>query len=370
VSEHRRSFALGLGTWFGIPVRVHVSLVLLFLWVAFDAKRDQIEPLTEVTVVGLLLFCVLLHEFGHALMARVFKIQTSDIVLYPFGGIASIQGSPSPFAELLIAAAGPLVNVIIALALLLVSEMPQEPEAIIESNSLSARLLVANIFLVIFNLIPALPMDGGRILRAFLALLGLQSATAISCRLSQALSLCMGFYALYSASPILVIIAVLIFTQATSELMHDKAQRLSQGLTVRQAMIEAKHLVSFPHGATLEAAFQIAAKSPQPVFPVFHGSSCIGLIDRQTLIEAGASNPSDEYLSAYIQREVPQVQVEAPLTALIHTHILNSHEYIIVLEHQQFAGLLIRERVLEFLLLNGMRVEQKTFAEKFGEDLP
>jgi Zn-dependent protease len=368
VNQVKRSLALPLGTMFGIPIRVHATLLLLFVWVATQASQANANIVRELLLVTLLLACVLLHEIGHALAAKRFGISTRDIVLYPFGGIASIQGSPKPFAELIIAIAGPAVNVIIAFLLAFFFTIPEDANLILASEDVVPRLLVANVFLVVFNLIPALPMDGGRVLRAALALAGIRSATAMSARLSQLISLLMAGYALYIFSPILLLIALLIFSQATSEHMHDKAQRLATGVLAKEAMVDSKHLICFPHGTTIEAAFHLAAKTTQPAFPVLHGETLVGLLDRQLLIEAGATTSENQYVAELIDRNIPLLNAQTPLTQLINDPTFQQYETIAVVDQNIFAGLLFRERVLEFLLLKGLRAEHKVLMQNFSDD--
>lgn len=353
---------------FGIPIRVHATLLLLFVWVATRASQDNAEIARELLLVTLLLACVLLHEIGHALAARRFGIATRDIVLYPFGGIASIQGSPKPFAELIIAIAGPAVNVVIAFVLTFFITVPEDLELLLSSEDIVPRLLIANLFLVVFNMIPALPMDGGRVLRAGLALAGVRSATALSARLSQVISLLMAGYALYIFSPFLLLIALLIFSQATSEHMHDKAQRLATGVLAKEAMVDAKHLICFPHGTTIEAAFHLAAKTTQPSFAVLHGDTLVGLLDRQLLIEAGATTSENQYVTELIDRNIPLLSAQTPLTDLINDPTFQHYETIAVVDQDKFVGLLFRERVLEFLLLKGLRAEHKVLMQNFSDD--
>ncbi|MBX7143244.1 MAG: M50 family metallopeptidase [Oligoflexia bacterium] len=359
MNQEHRSYSFQLISVRGIPIRVHLSLFLLLAWVVFEELADKGDPVWEVLFVLLLLACVVLHELGHALMAQSFGIKTRDIVLYPFGGIATIMAEAKPLAELLIAIAGPLVNVVIALALAFFVDFPDSADEMLTRNDIPTRLMFANIVLVVFNMIPALPMDGGRVLRAVLALARVPHATSISARISQALSLLMGAYALYSYNPILLIIAVLVFSQASRERLGEKARRLATGLSVRDAMTDSKHLISFSHATTIASAFPVAIKTLQPYFAVIHSGQILGVVEREKLLEAGATAADEDYVGAIMDRSPYALTPNTALSDLLTSEVLRQHGVFVVADEYGFQGLLFRERLLEFLLLNGMRNEHK-----------
>lgn len=371
VSKEGPNYSFRLLSVRGIPIRIHLTLFLLLGWVAYDALSAGGSPVTEVAFVSLLLGCVVLHELGHALMAQCFGIGTRDIVLYPFGGIATIMAEAKPLAELFIALAGPLVNVLIAMGLSFSIDTPKDAEELLLRNDIPSRLLLANAVLVAFNMIPALPMDGGRVLRALLALLRVPRSTTIAARLSQLLSLLMGLFALYSTNPMLLLIAVLVFSQASREHLSERTRLLAAGLSVKDAMTESKHLVCFPHGLTIASAFPIAIKSLQPYFPVLHADNLIGLVERDALIEAGAIAEQESYVGSLANRDFVTLAPQLPLTDLLNNETLRAHDVFVVSNNEIFQGLLFRDRLLEFLLLNGMRKEhQQLVIELRDNEIP
>lgn len=211
----------------GIEVRIHVTFLLFLAWIWFGYY--QIAGVSSATQ-GVLLFvalfaCVLLHEFGHAFAARAFGIQTADITLLPIGGVARLNRIPEePWQELVVAVAGPLVNVVIALALRLVVHEAAPPDQLelIENPRIELldQLASVNIMLVKFNLIPAFPMDGGRVLRALLAMtMPYSRATWIAAMIGQALAICLAIYSFIGPNrdPILIFIAFFIFIGARQE---------------------------------------------------------------------------------------------------------------------------------------------------------
>ena len=187
--------------------------------------------------------CVVAHEFGHALAARRYGIRTPDITLLPIGGLARLERMPEkPGQEIVVALAGPAVNVVIAAALILIMNTRFDFEALqrLDNPSLSfmVRLASVNIFLVLFNLIPAFPMDGGRVLRAVLALwYPRPQATNIAARIGQALAFVFGFVGLMGGNPLLIFIAIFVYLAATAEAQMVGLQDVSRNLGVSDAMI-------------------------------------------------------------------------------------------------------------------------------------
>ncbi|MBN8550276.1 MAG: site-2 protease family protein [Deltaproteobacteria bacterium] len=365
MKSNQSALSLNLCNISGIPVRVHVSFFLLLAWVAFEEFQAHGQPIQEVLFVIAVFACVLLHELGHALVARRFQIQTRDIVLYPFGGVAALMGEAKPFAELLIALAGPAVNVLIAFVLSFFIDLSSS-DALLRDPGVLSRIFIANVVLVVFNMIPALPMDGGRVLRATLALLKVRNATLISARLSQALSILMGLFALYTGNPILVIIAVVVFMNAVQEHVHDRARSVATGFTVQNVMMDAAHLVTFTHGQTISEALSIGIKSLQPYFPVLLGDSILGIVSRETLVEA-ATSEEEGYVSALMEREFQTIPAEESLENLLIQFELQGDIPLVVVRDGKFAGLLTRDKMLEFLIVHGLRRERDRLSQAPSE---
>src|SRR5438552_9476749 len=208
----------------GIDVRIHITFLLFLTWIGFTYYQvgGSAAAIDGVLFILALFGCVLLHEFGHALAARGFGIRTPDITLLPIGGVARLERMPDkPWQELVVAIAGPLVNVVIAAVLTFALGLHLEWEHLERVNqpgiAMLAKLASVNIGLVLFNLIPAFPMDGGRVLRALLALaLPYSRATQIAAGVGQALSLVFGIVGLF-ANPMLILIAFFIFLGAQQE---------------------------------------------------------------------------------------------------------------------------------------------------------
>jgi len=231
-----------LGTAFGIGIFIHWTFLLLPAWILLNNLGGGV-PLAAylLTLVTAVFGCVVLHELGHALMARRFGIATRDITLYPIGGVARLeQMSEKPLEEFWIAVAGPAVNVVIAGVLFgILAVLGLEPQLFPFLHQLVFGLLVANVFLVLFNLLPAFPMDGGRVLRALLAMrLGRLRATEIAAQLGLVMAVLMGVASFFLHAPSMALVAVFVFFAGQQELMalrHREAVRRAEPLWVLPA---------------------------------------------------------------------------------------------------------------------------------------
>jgi Zn-dependent protease/predicted transcriptional regulator len=365
----------------GIPIRIHASFMLLIAWVALESGSSHSPVLSEILFILGVFFCILLHELGHALTAKRFDIPTKDITLYPFGGIASLSGTPSPLGELFISSAGPIVNFVLAGILYLL--LPQSPPTIHEATghlfvefpkSIPERLLVANLILGIFNLIPALPMDGGRILRSALELAGVKAATTIASRLSQVISLAFIAIGLYSGDLILLFIASLVFVGASQEQLRGKLAKTAEGFAVSDALISKELLVELPHGITVFQAAKLATRSAQSIFPVLLGQEVIGVVPRETLFAAGlqVKNPDAEmrYVGDLMNREFSSVCESDSLAQILEKISEGKKPPYIVLskDSKEFLGILEYDRLIEFLFLCETPVDDEPPTEKSDDD--
>ena len=226
--------SLKVASVFGIEVRINVSFLFLlgFFWFRFYQVGGVSGAVQGVVYILILFACVTLHEFGHAFAARGFGIKTRDITLYAIGGVARLNRIPDkPWQELIVAVAGPMVNVVIASALFLVTNVSAAFQDVDLLDSPRIDLLYkvawANLFLVAFNLIPAFPMDGGRVLRALLAMaMPYARATEIAARIGQGVAVLFAIFG-FIYNPILVFIAFSIFVGAQQEAAMARANRSS-----------------------------------------------------------------------------------------------------------------------------------------------
>jgi len=296
----------------GIQLRIHVTFVLLIAWLAFGYYAQGGSPAAAegVIFVLLLFLCVVLHEFGHALAAKAFGINTPDITLLPIGGVARLERMPEePKQELLIAVAGPAVNVVIALGLFVAGGSfinpfvnPAAPERV----GLVSQLLIINVLLVAFNLLPAFPMDGGRVLRALLATrMSYARATQIAATVGQGFAFGFGFIGLIW-NPFLIFIALFVYIGASQEAALAQMKDVSRRFPVSSAMV--REFRTLPEDATLEEAVDALLATSQHDFPVVDETGNVaGVLTRHDLIAALRKNDPALRVGDVMRRNIPTV---------------------------------------------------------------
>lgn len=305
-------WSIPIGTIKGTVIRVHLTFLLFLLWIgaAHYAQGGWDAGVQGVVFIVLLFLCVLLHEFGHVLAARRYGIQTPDITLLPIGGVARLERIPEqPGQELLVALAGPAVNLVIAGLLYLAFGGFVPAEGLEVANpgvGLMARLAMVNLFLAVFNLIPAFPMDGGRVLRALLAYrLGYARGTQIAASVGQAVAFGLGLLGLFW-NPLLIFIALFVYLGASSEAHAVQMREVSRGMLVGDAMIT--QFESLSPNSRVGDAVDCLIRTTQHEFPVTDGAGRLrGILTRDDMIRAlGESGPDTPVLQA-MRPDIPVV---------------------------------------------------------------
>ncbi|HEU5042345.1 MAG TPA: site-2 protease family protein [Gemmatimonadales bacterium] len=279
-----------IGRIAGTAIKVHLTFLVLLAYLAFAGYQEGgSEGAMAAAVMLLALFgCVLLHEFGHILTARRFGVRTPDVILLPIGGVARLERIPSvPMQEFLIAIAGPIVTLAIAgilYGVLSAGGAPPRIGRLEAGDGILEFLFSANVWLLGFNLIPAFPMDGGRVLRALLASrLGLVRGTRLAANLGQALATVGGLYGLMSGQPLLALVAFFVFLGAGAEASAVETRAAGQGLQVAQMMVTRFQTV--PVHATLGQAVELLLSTEQREFPVVDNlGRTEGILTRDNLI--------------------------------------------------------------------------------------
>jgi Zn-dependent protease/predicted transcriptional regulator len=304
-----------IGRIAGTEIKVHVTfLVLVAFWALAGYEEGGGAGAVSAAVLLLLLFaCVLLHEFGHILMARRFGVRTPDVLLLPIGGVARLERIPEqPRQELLIAIAGPAVTLAIIIVLYALVASIGDTTALHQPEPdapLLVNLLQVNLFLLIFNLIPAFPMDGGRVLRALLASrLGLVRGTRIAATLGQFLAVVGGIYGLTASPPrpILALIALFVFMGASAEAAAVETRVAGEGLNVAQMMVTEFRAI--PVYATLAQAVELLLSGEQREFPVMDNMGRTeGVLTRDNLIRGLSQRGSSSTVAEAMTVGVPLV---------------------------------------------------------------
>ncbi len=284
-----------LGRFAGIDVRVHATFLILLAWVAFASYqlRGAVSDAVSGVVFILAVFAsVVLHEYGHALMARHYGIPTREITLLPIGGVAQLERIPKePQRELAVAVAGPAVTIAIVLVLFLlltITGRPTRPDALLrEGAPFLSRLMWVNVVLAVFNAIPAFPMDGGRVLRALLATrMPHVRATRIAAEVGKGFALVFGIIGLFS-NPWLVLIALFVWLGAAGEAAMAQQNTAFDGVRVERVMI--RDVRTLAPGDPLSRAVDEVLSGFQQDFPVVDGGLLVGVLTRSDLMKALAT---------------------------------------------------------------------------------
>ncbi|HYG88019.1 MAG TPA: site-2 protease family protein [Azospirillum sp.] len=355
------SWSIPIGTVKGTVIRIHITFLLFLVWIGFAhyTQGGWEAALQGIVFISLLFLCVVLHEFGHVFAARRYGILTPDITLLPIGGVARLERLPEkPSQELVVALAGPAVNVVIAgvLYLALGGFLPAESMEVQNAGvDMLARLALVNVFLVLFNLIPAFPMDGGRVLRAILAhRLGYVRGTQIAASIGQAVAFGLGLLGLFG-NPLLIFIAVFVYLGAASEAHAVHMREVSRGVVISDAMVTRFETLS--PSSVLEDAVQTLLRTTQHEFPVVDGAGRLrGVLTRDDMIRAlrerGPNTPVLEVMRSDIPMVHQRRNLEEALRVMQEKHLpaigVNDNEGHLV-------GLVTPENVGEMMMIHAAR---------------
>jgi Zn-dependent protease/CBS domain-containing protein len=310
--------------------------------------------MTGVALILAVFGIVVLHELGHALTARRFGIRTREITLLPFGGVAALERMPDkPVQELLVTLAGPAVNVALALALGLVvvasggTLSPQDLH--VASGPFLTKLVWINVSLALFNLLPAFPMDGGRVLRALLAFrLPYARATALAARTGQVMALILGAIGLF-ASPMLLVIAVFVWMGARQESTAAQVKSALAEVPIRSAMITEFRTLSADE--PLSHAAELIIAGFQHEFPVLDDGKVVGVLTRDDVVKGLAEGGGKQAVGRVMRRDfgiADPNELLASALGRIHDHEIGS---LVVVKDGRVLGLVTPENVGEWLLL-------------------
>ena len=347
---------------FGVPVRLHFTFILLVIFlVVTDLGSGHTSSSYALFLIGLFA-SVLLHEMGHAFVGRRFGVRTTEIIMFPIGGLSRMERMLRPSEELAIAVAGPLVNILLSAGIFVymfymhlavpikVSDLIQPTDA----NAL-ARLAYGNLVLAGFNLLPAFPMDGGRILRALLSLIRPEDqATRTAAWMGRMLAISMALYGLLSPQLMLVFFAFFIYLGAAQESVAAMGRTLTHGIPVRAAMMTQFHTLD--HGKTVRDAANLLLSTSQQDFPVLHGDLVVGLLGRNLLLKALAAEGPDAYVAGVMDREFISLEPSADLAAILPL-MARAGRCALVMDQSRLLGLLTTDNLSEFLLLRRFGME-------------
>jgi len=352
-------YALDLGRPFGIRVSVHWTFLLIIAWVIFidlqqGSKLGQI--IYSVLFVLSIFVCVVLHELSHSLMARRFGINTKSITLLPIGGVADLEKMPEdPRQELAVSIAGPAMNLVIALVLWIflaiaggIDLSPSNFQAINHSNFLMI-LLFANVMLAVFNLVPAFPMDGGRVFRSLLALrMARDQATYVAMNIGKVFAFFIALWGIY-ANPFLIFIAIFIYIGAQREYELVRYSAVLSGYTVR-AVLMHEYTPLHPNDS-IKRAVDILLDGPEQRFIVVDRDQVRGILTRNDIIQGLTQYGQEDEVRKIMNTDVTSFSIDASLEKAYEQMRNKQITMAPVLQEGQLAGLIDMENINEFLMV-------------------
>ncbi len=352
-----------IGKIAGIRLTVHWTFLILLVWIFFIYYRIEgsvQQALMGVVFILMLFVCVLLHELGHSLTARRYGIGTKLITILPIGGLAQLERMPEePAHELWVAAAGPAVNVVIALVLYLVLQLTghwPDPSMLEEAAGNIGRLgfgfylFTANVVLVLFNLIPAFPMDGGRMLRALLAFrMSRARATQIAASIGQFLAIAFVFFGFF-VNFWLVFIGIFIYLGAGAESRFETTKSALDGIYVRDVLMTSFKTVS-SHD-TLGHVVDLLLDGTQTEFLVLEHGEVVGVVTRTDLVRGLAQFGMDGNVMEVAQKDFVSLMPDQQLIGVYNLLMAGPTRVAPVVERGQLLGMVDKENIDEIILVN------------------
>lgn len=361
-----------IGRYAGIDVYIHMTFFLLLLWVAVSHWMQGVGAagvFIGIVFILSIFACVTLHEYGHALAARHYGIQTRDITLLPIGGLARLERMPrKPIQEIYVALAGPAVNLAIAGVLYvwlhLTAGFAPLSELTLVSGPLLERLMMVNVFLLAFNLIPAFPMDGGRVLRAALAMRSnYVEATRKAAQVGQFFAFLFGVAGLFMGNPMLMVVALFVWIGAAQEAGMAHMNKALSGIPVREAMVTDFKVLN--HDDRLEHAISLTIAGSQNDFPVMHNGDVVGVLSQSALLSALRSHGEQSPVSQFMQKSFTTVDASAMLDRAFRKLSDCRCHTMPVLSDNRLVGLLTMDNVGEFV-----RIQSALQSKRRPSDLP
>lgn len=356
-------WSISFGKIAGIRVLMHWTFLLLLAWIVITEVNKGSTTTTVLLTVGYVLsifLCVILHEFGHALTARRYGIETRKVTLLPIGGVASLERMPEkPKQELVVAVAGPAVNVVIAALLLLVGSFgvkdlfdPEKMESManITADNFLYALCLINIILVAFNAIPAFPMDGGRVLRALLSFkMKRTKATNIAAKLGQVIGVVFVLLG-FAGNFLLILIGLFVMAGAYSENMMVQQMAVLKGYKIRDAMM-TNYTILHPDD-TIKAAVDRLLAGAENNFVVASADNIKGVLTKEQLVEGLQKQNMETEVSAIMHAEVESFNINDDLSdAFIKFQRDKKRQRLYpVMENGSMAGVIDKENLQEFLM--------------------
>jgi Zn-dependent protease/predicted transcriptional regulator len=349
-----------IGKVFGIPIRIHITFFLLIIFIGLYGGRMQgaQSGLQGMLSIILIFLCVIIHEIAHSLVARSYGVNVKDIVLLPIGGVSEMEELPQkPRQEINVALAGPLTSIFLAFIFYLVfvfltPEVRTFKISIFQGN-LFLNLFIINLLLALFNLLPAFPMDGGRVLRGILGLkMELLKATKIAVGIGEIFAIFLFFYGLFF-NPWLALIAVFIYLGAEGEKRATELKVAIADVPVKAAMlIEVESITS---ETTLGQVLERMCHKLQQDFPIIEGNKVLGILSRENIFSALHYHSKDTRIGEIMSREFISTSEDAPLSEVFKKMTSEKLSVLPVMQGENFKGLISLEQIGKYHMLCGVK---------------
>ena len=342
-------FSVTITKAFGIPIRIHYTFFLLLLFIGFAAPGSVYAGFHGVILVSWVFLCVVLHELGHSLVAMKFGIKVESITLLPIGGVASMKSVPqSPKAELLISAAGPAVSLLLAGLFITVTHYMYPPEiwSLLGRGDvvlpMTLELALINVILTIFNLLPAFPMDGGRILRALIWYRkDFLRATVIASKIGQGFAVIMFIAALLAPRIFLALIAVFVYLGAKAERQSELFQ--SRFSSLRVGDILPLPIVSVPPNASIREARDMNTDN----LIVAENHKPLGILRKRDIVRAGRMNRLDAPVSDFMRSQLHYCSPSDSLSDVIRGMMERNIPCVAVMVDGNIVGVVTHQLIWE-----------------------
>ncbi|HRC32241.1 MAG TPA: site-2 protease family protein [Bacteroidia bacterium] len=359
--------SLKLGNIAGIGVFIHWTFTLLIFYIIFSnyrAGQSGQQLMWTLLFIMSIFITVFLHELGHALAAKKYNIKTKDITLLPIGGLARLESIPEkPKEELVVAFAGPAVNIVLAIITGLFITIPNTKDLSVQlsgginSGNFFLNFFIVNLWLAIFNLIPAFPMDGGRVLRALLSLkYERHIATSKAARIGQFLAI--GFvFAGFFLNPFLVFIGLFIFIGAQAEVEYAQAKSMLAGYKVKDVLM--KEYNSIDAKETIKTAISMLLNGQSKNFLITENSNSVGTLSRDEIIKALSENGENEIIHNVMNKNLIFLNADSPVEEVYHQAQQHNTTLMPVIENNKLIGVLDTENILEFIMVRDAQGRRK-----------
>lgn len=340
---------------------VHWTFTILLIWV-FVASSSTVDALWNVGFVMTVFVCVLLHEAGHAVAARYLGIRTVEITLLPIGGVATLEKTPNrPISEFIVAMAGPLVNLIIAAVLFLpvkdvLNHGMTKALTAINGHNFLVNIFIVNLTMGVFNLIPAFPMDGGRVLRAILSVrLDRLTATRIAARTGQFLAIAAVMISVFTnqhavSSPNILLISLFVFYGAQTELRSFTYWSILDGHTAGEVTMKEFGVLATTD--KLSKATEMLLSGSHHNFLVFADDKPVGTLGRSELIRTLSESGGDVHIGNVMSKALRTVNADTPLEKVYEAVMSHPEEPILVNRNDELTGIIDSDNLLEFIMIH------------------